>query len=418
MSHSLFAPSAAHRWMACPGSMAFPENREDGGSNDYADDGTATHGFAALQLSGKGTYDEIEVNGKKYFLDEERAARIQGYVDDVRRRAVGGHLFVERSVDLSLYLGENQGGTADAAIALPDQRLGIVEDLKDGSGEKVYASYCVKPATDTTPEVREPNPQLALYALGLLPDWEMFDTIQDVLLVIYQPKLDHVDEFKISLESLYAFGRKAKAAVELATAAMAAGPDSLTTAGYLVPGNKQCRWCLAKTRCPALRKFAEDEIRADFETIHAYPPDPPVSAAGLARAYEALPLVRIWAKAIEDEMTTRVAAGESVIGADGKPYKFVEGEEGKRTWIDEASAIAALSGVMSHDKMYTKPKVITAPQAAKVLDKGKTKEMWKDIFTPLIKRVRSKPILVLGSDDRPAFTGEAKVDDFEDEIAQ
>ena len=33
-THSLFAPSAASRWMACPGSMAFSENREQGESND------------------------------------------------------------------------------------------------------------------------------------------------------------------------------------------------------------------------------------------------------------------------------------------------------------------------------------------------------------------------------------------------
>ncbi len=32
MSHSLLAPSASSRWMACPGSMSFAENREQGES--------------------------------------------------------------------------------------------------------------------------------------------------------------------------------------------------------------------------------------------------------------------------------------------------------------------------------------------------------------------------------------------------
>src|SRR5208282_5467582 len=95
------------------------------------------------------------------------------------------------------------------AIAIPTNRSAVVEDLKDGSGEKVYASYCVQPATDTTPEVREPNPQLALYALGMLSTFELFGPIDEVLLVIYQPKLDHVDEFRIGTEALRAFGDKA-----------------------------------------------------------------------------------------------------------------------------------------------------------------------------------------------------------------
>src|SRR5271166_296246 len=265
-THSLFSPSAAHRWMACPGSMAFPENREQGESSVYADDGSATHAFAAAALDGEHfpIGHITKINGKEYTLDEERAQRIQGYCDDVRRRATGGHLFVESKVDLSNYLGAGQSGTADVAIALPVQRLGIIEDLKDGSGEKVYASYCVKPATADTAEIREPNPQLALYALGMLPNFELFGEIDNVLLVIYQPKLNHIDEFKISREHLRAFGAKATSAVALARAAMVSGERSLTTAGYLHAGTKQCRWCRAKHRCPELARSVADEVRLDF----------------------------------------------------------------------------------------------------------------------------------------------------------
>ena len=91
----------------------------------------------------------------------------------------------------------DQGGTPDVSVSsLPEQRLGIIEDLKDGSGERVYASYLVSPATDTTPEVREPNPQLALYALASLPDWDMLgDPVEEILLVIYQPKVGIIDEY-------------------------------------------------------------------------------------------------------------------------------------------------------------------------------------------------------------------------------
>ena len=425
-THSLFAPSAAHRWMACPGSMAFPENREQGESNEYADDGTASHELAARALRKKQSAlrfidTEIVINGKTYVFDYERCERIQGYLEDVRRRSTGGYLLIEQRVDLADYLGQDQGGTADAAIAVPDQRLGIIEDLKDGSGEQVYASYIVQPATDTTPEVREPNPQLALYALGMLPSFELFGEIDEVLLVIFQPKLDHADEFKISVSDLRTFAEKARIAVELSTAAMAAGENSLTTAGYLNPGKKQCRWCRAKARCPALLKSVQDETYSDFEDVEAQPPampGPVSDSKKLARAYAMIPLIEQWVDAVTAEMQQRVTNGQQIIGPDGKPYKYVEGKEGARKWKDEAAAESALAGQLSPDQMYTPRKVITAPAAAKLLKKKKTEAMWNDVFEPLIARPRGKPILTIGSDSRPVYSGALTSDDYEDEISQ
>jgi hypothetical protein len=392
--------------------MSFAENREDGGSSEYADDGSATHHFAASQLQGH-TYDigdMILINGKEYTLDEERAARIQGYVDDVRRRAIGGHLFVERSSDVA----PNVGGTADAAIALPKQRLGIVEDLKDGSGEKVYASYVVKPATDTTPEVREPNPQLATYALGLLPDFELFGPIDNVLLVVYQPKLNHIDEFLISVEHLRLWGAKLNLAVFQAQEVV----DGIVHDDDFNPGKRQCRWCRARTKCDALAKYVENEVRADFETIAAQPPLAPTDTKKLAAAYEAVPLIEQWCVAVKAELQRLVSDGQEVIGPDGKPYKYVEGKEGSRKWTNEDEAKAALMGQLPPDKVYQPQKVITAPQAAKLLDKKATKALWTDIFEPLISRPRGQPILTLGSDERPTFTGASGIEDFQDEISQ
>ena len=423
-THSLFAPSAASRWMACPGSMAFSENHEQGESNAYADDGTASHELAAMALRKKQSAlhfmdTEIVINGKTYTFDYERCERIQSYLDDIRRRAATGYLLVEQHVDLSAYLGSDQGGTADAVIAAPDQRLGIVEDLKDGSGEQVYASYIVQPATDTTPEVREPNPQLALYALGMLPSFELFGEIDEVLLVIFQPKLDHIDEFRISVVRSRLLGQKAALAVELSTAAMAAGESSLVTAGHLNPGKKQCRWCRAKARCPALLKSVQDETYSDFEDMEATPPAVPITdRKKLARAYAMIPLIEQWVDAVTAEVQKAVTDGEEIIGPDGKPYKYVEGKEGARKWKDEAAAESALAGQLSPEQMYTPRKVITAPAAAKLLKKKKTEAMWNDVFEPLIARPRGKPILTIGSDSRPVYSGALTSDDYEDEISQ
>jgi len=398
--------------------MAFPENQEtDGSSSSYADDGSATHHWGAKALRNEPIEvgDEIQINGATYTLDEERISRVAAYAEDVARRAIGGYLHVERFISLAGVLGEGQGGTPDAAIVVPEKCVGIIEDLKDGSGERVYASTLVQPATDTTPEVREPNPQLALYALGMLPEFEMFGEIDNVLLVIYQPKLGHIDEFPIDVEALKTFGKKASLAVELARAALGAGPDSLTTLGHLYPGTKQCRWCRAKANCPALAQFVADEVRADFDTIEAEEPKVPTDTKQLAKAYNAVPLIEMWCKSVKTEAHNAVLSGKEIIGVDSKPLKFVEGKQGDRTWTDPLTAEAALVGQLG-PKAYSEPKLLTAPAAGKLLDKKATKQIWKDVFEPMIKRATGKPTLTLGSDPRPPVSGVASAEDFTDEL--
>jgi hypothetical protein len=405
--------------------MAFPENQAtDGGSSVYADDGSASHELHAMTLaSGKDCIDflgmKISINGREYVFDEERCTRMQGCVDDVRRRAIGGHLFVEQWIDLSDYLGKDQGGTTDVAIALPAKRMGIVSDLKDGSGEKVYASYVVVPATETTEEIREPNPQLGLYALGLLKDLELFGEIDSMLLVINQPKLNHIDEFPISVEDLKAFGKKAAAAAKIAGEMVGCDPQSLTVAGHLNPGVKQCRWCRAQAEaCLARLQFVQNAAKADFETIASVDVTGlvPRDTNKLSAIYQAVPFIEQFCTLVKSQLQKLVADGEKVIGPDGQPYKYVEGKEGTRKWEDEKAAEAALLGVLSREKVYTEPKVITAPAAAKLLDKKATKELWKDQFEPLIVRPRTQPVLTIGTDPRPAFSGAAQASDFDETL--
>jgi hypothetical protein len=389
MTHSLFAPSSAHRWINCPGSITFPENQEAGPSSTFADDGTASHEFGAraLEYGWDIIGSMINVNDTTYYLDEERRDFVQIYVEDVRRRAIGGVLFVEHWVDLSHLLGEDQGGTCDAGIIVGDQI--IVEDLKYGTGEKVYASYDGKI-----------NPQLGLYLLGLLKDAQLLGhEIKTATGVICQPRLGHIDEFTVSIDELEAFGRKAEVATY---------PES----NKLNPSDRTCRWCRAKSKCPALAAFVAKEVALDFEDVAE-----PAAPNDLAKAYRAVPLVTQWCKAVEAEVVKQVTEGKEVIGPDGKPYKFVQGDEGKRQWIDEAAAEAALVGQLA-EKAYAPKKIITAPVAAKILDKKTTKALWTDVFSPLIQRARGRAMLVQGSDPRPAYNNVATADDFAEDLSE
>lgn len=452
--HSVFAFSASPRWVPCPGSMAYPENTADGDAGVYADEGTAAHTLAAILLKDKiGMVAEdwigkIIKGGKREFeVTEEFAAHVQTYVDDVQRRAIGGFLMVEQRVTLEGVEGfdESNYGTSDAIIAINAKNdmdllsrklasegdgkyeryaYGVVEDLKFGMGEKVYAwerAYEGAPFTmevylddaANTATTVVPNYQLMMYALACLADIRLLiDDPSHILIVINQPRLGHISELRVPIAVLERFALFAADALRVATNAMGFNPNDPKLENWLNPGEKQCRWCRALTRCPAAAKKVQKEVSADFDVIGTEPPVAPVNAPQIARAMLAVPFVSDWCRAVMARANELVAAGANIMGPDNKPYKFVEGKLGDRKWADEKKAEDALTGVLG-DKAYQPQKILTASGASKILDKKKTKATWDDVFVPLIKRAPGKPMLVMGSDPRPAFSPASSSDEFE-----
>lgn len=414
--HALFSPSAAHRWIECPGSFAYPANTQDGGSSSYADDGTMSHIWAALALAQGWDAEEMigatgnvrEGDETIYTMDEERAGYIQTYLDMVRQLALGKHLYVEHWVDLSDWLGKDQGGTCDAGIIEPG--LVTAVDFKYGMGEKVEAFYL-----DANGE-EQPNHQLGLYAAGLICDAELLGyTITGARLIVSQPRIGNHSEKTFPAAKIMALMDRAAYASVLAGACLVQTPQQAEQ--FMNPGDKTCRWCRAKAECPKLAKFVADETRSDFETIAADPPGVMSSMSTnkeyLGKAMVAVPLIRQWCTEIEAETAKAVQNGIQITGSDGKPLKFVEGKMGNRKWADEAAAEAALVGQLA-EKAYEPKAIITASAAAKLLDKKKTAALWNDVFSPLITRAPGKPILALGSDERPPYTGKAEAQEFDD----
>lgn len=428
--HSVFAFSASPRWIACPGSMAYPENTAEGVDGGfYADEGTAAHTLAASVLKNRFTSAasaiglKIKAGTREFEVTEEFAGHVQTYVDDVRARAIGGYLMVEQRVTLEGIEGfdESNYGTSDAVIALPG--YGIIEDLKFGQGEKVNAwefahtdsPFAMNMELDSTDSAEVvPNYQLMMYALACLADIRLLiDNPTHILIVINQPRLGHISELRVPLGALERFAVFASDALRQAERAMANGIQKTEThwADYLNPGEKQCRWCRALARCPAAAKHVQQEVAADFDIIGAKPPIVPVNAPQIAKALLAVPFVSDWCRAVMAKANELVASGVQVIGPDDKPYKFVEGRQGDRKWKDEKAAEAALTAQLA-DKAYTH-KLLTAAAAAKILDKAKTKELWNDLFAPLVSRAPGRPTLALGSDPRPAFSPASSADEFE-----
>ena len=350
----------------------------------------------------------MELNGATYTMDEERAEFCRAYTDDVRMRAMGGVLLVEQRVDLSAWLGDGQGGTSDAIIVLPEKRKLIIEDLKYGQGEQVFAYR---------------NAQMMCYALGALEIASVYcDEIETIEMVVCQPRLYHIDSWECSVAELLEFGERAKQSVADSRAAIESTSHVITWSDadyellepYCDPADKTCRWCQAKPVCTKLARKVVEEVGREFENVEVTPPEVPRDSARLSTAMNAVPLITQWCKAVAAEVNRRVREGEEVIGADGKPYKIVEGKKGKRVWKDELLAEAELMQHLTPDKMYKPAPIITVAQAAKLLDKKATKQLWKDKFAPLASQEPGKPLIVLGSDPRPPYAGVATADEFEE----
>jgi len=304
----------------------------------------------------------------------------------------------------------------DAGIALPGE-IDVI-DLKFGMGERVFAAqaYAIEPigefsfhmAGEVLPWI-VPNYQLMMYALGGVDLLAMFGPFTHVNLHIVQPRLDHIDVVRVPLHILEAFGMYAGERIRNAADVLCGeAPPAFS------PGTKQCRWCRAKDKCPSLAAKVQAEIGAEFDTLAAVDVSPSrADNAALVAKYSVLSLIEDWVRAVRSELESRVMKGVEIIGMDGKPMKVVLGDEGPRKWRDEKLAEAALLGQLPVDKVYAPQKIITAPAAAKLLDKKKTAQLWTDFFGPLITRAQGKPVIALGSDPRPIYNAAASADEFE-----
>ena len=271
LGHSTFSASGSHTWLACPGSI--PLSALAGGertSSEYAAQGTAAHLVLTWALNNKAlalSYPNLTemVDGYLIDIDEEMTSNVQitlDYVWGILASHPGAILLVDRRVNYAGWIGvgRDQGwGTLDIAIIIGNEIVTI--DLKYGKGVRVEAGHDTEVIGDAV-VAREPNSQLALYALGILTEVEDFAEIERVRLVISQPRvLEAPSEYDLSLSDLKAWAQHV--AVPGAQASVQAGgklakvQDAVAQLEweeeFLRPGPDQCRWCKAKATCPKLR---------------------------------------------------------------------------------------------------------------------------------------------------------------------
>ena len=253
--HARLAPSAAHRWINCTGSLAIEEQCPPQPESEFAAEGTAAHELAEHCLNNNDVaHAYIGVEFNKFIVDEDMAAHVQTYLDNIHEYAEHNHLYVEKRVNFSCAIGvAGSFGTADAIILTNDHKELQIHDLKFGRGVQVFA---------------ESNEQLMTYGLGA---YDLFSTVAEIerlRFVIHQPRLGWLDDWDVGVGALLDFRDEAYDAAQDAT--HMADNFGHQTAIYgvddleLTPGEKQCRWCRAKTDCPAIAQHVLNTVADDF----------------------------------------------------------------------------------------------------------------------------------------------------------
>ena len=387
--------------MACPGSVTleapFPDT-----SSEFAAEGTLAHEVAAkcldsgldpVELIGR----EFDVDGFDFVVDQTMADHVKDYMKLVHEYAEGGQLLVEKRVGIGHLTGEEgAGGTSDAIIIKGSEI--IVIDLKYGMGVRVDAGN---------------NPQLMMYALGALNEYDLIGDFDTVTMVIHQPRLNHVSEYSIPVQELLQFGYVVQVKAKDVSAAITY-QDQLDTWNddYLNPGEKQCKFCKAKATCPALRAEMAEVVggSADLSDFADLVPQEITSETSdnyLPVAMSKVEMVEQWCKAVRAETERRLLAGQPVTG-----YKLVQGRAGNRDWKDPKAVEEMMKKTfrMRDDQVYDL-KLISPTKAEKVFKENPKR--WANLQEQIV-RSDGKPSVAPATDNRPEMVVKPVMDDFRD----
>lgn len=364
-AHAVLSASGAARWMACTPSALLEAELPDS-TSEAAEQGTAAHELAEHKLR-KATKQRSE-RPLSHWHDDDMEVYTDHYVNYVTNLITdGAELFIEQRLDFS-HLVPDGFGTGDAVI-IADGTMHLI-DLKYGQGILVEA---------------EGNPQLRLYALGALNQFDMLYDIDDVVMHIYQPRRGNIANATMSVADLETWG---ETIVKPAAALAAAGE------GQFVAG-EHCTFCKLKNTCRARSEQALEIAQWEFE------PTVDLTDDEIAQALKIAPLAKKWIADLEKYATTAaVDHGKTWPG-----FKVVEGRS-IRKWVDE-QAVATAAESAGYKDVWNK-KLIGITEMQKLMGK----QEFTDVLGDLVHKPDGKPTLVPVEDKRPALEQHTAESDF------
>lgn len=408
-AHARLAPSASHRWMACPGSVRMEAGFPDS-SGVYAAEGTAAHELAAHCLqhdfevaSFLGRVIDIDepFGGKilksgadgvtRFEVTEEMVDAVEVYLDVVRsltgrdRNLKNPAVIVEIEQKLDMtHLHPEIFGTGDAVVYQKNAAWLHVIDLKYGKG------VVVDPVE---------NPQLMLYGAGAVRRYRGY-RIEGITLHIVQPRApgSPVRSWQTDVLTLLEFEDEIRERAKLTEAE-----------GASLAAGEHCRFCKAAGVCPAIAEHSMKLALAEFgdtSTVEGgffpeitVPDAPSLTPDQMAYMLSAADLIGNWVKAVQEHAHAEAVAGRMPTG-----FKLVP-KRASRKWKDEDEAATMLAALAVDP--WQEPKLKSPAQVESAVGKKRFAGLLSDAedlgFDAPVTKVSSGTNLVPIADPRQSI---------------
>ena len=360
-AHAVLSASASKRWLNCPPSAKLNAEIPDI-TTEYAKEGTDAHELAEYKVNQLlGIKADNPTENLDYYNQEmeDCTDSYAQYIAEQMSQYSSPVVMVEQRLDFSRYVPDGFG-TGDCIIVADD--VLTVIDFKYGKGVAVEAEH---------------NPQMMLYALGALEMFSILYDINEIKMVIFQPRIENISEFSMSVPDLLNWAEN-----ELKPKAELAAKGE----GEFFAG-EHCRFCKVKATC---RKRAEYNL-----TIAKYDFAPPdmLEDSEIEMILERADALIAWAADVKE-----YALSEALKGRKWNGYKVVEGRS-NRKYTDEKMAAAVVK--KAGKDPYSEPKILGITEMTKLLG-GRKK--FDELLSKYVCKPQGKPTLVPESDKRKEWS--------------
>jgi hypothetical protein len=360
--------------MACPGSVALSKDvpRKD---TVFSKEGTAAHKLGEIAYeAGMHPSNWLGEKVEDVEVTHDMVNAVAIYVDYLRDLAIlDNELMLEHKFDLSkLNPPAPMFGTSDCTCYVPHEFKLIVADYKHGAGVAVEV---------------ENNTQLMYYALGAMLELGKKKKVEEIEMVIIQPRAQHRDgpirKWSCTRQDILKFAGDLIAAAQKTMV-----PEADLHAG------KHCRFCPAQPRCPALHHEAKEIAKLEFTETAPLVDPRLLSAEQVGYILERADLIEDWVRSIRVHVQSELESGKNVPG-----WKLVQ-KRALRSWNSPTEVIQWAEKIgLDKEELYDY-KMKSPAALEKVVGK---KDLPKDLYSA----VSSGYTLAPASDPRTAITSVA-----------
>lgn len=373
MAHAILSASGAHKWLNCPPSARLEEPIPNK-SSEYAAEGTLAHELGEITLRkelGEITTRKFNAEAKKIEADKLYTADMPDYVG----------IYVDTCLEK---VAEAKATTPDAVFKV-EQRLDFSKWVPDGFGTGDFVviadgtmEICDLKYGKGVPVSAKNNPQMMLYALGALNEFEFLYDIENIRMTIIQPRLDSISSFEITADELLEWGEKGvKPLAELA----------FKGEGEFYAG-EHCGFCRAKCICKARADKNLELAKYEFRT------SPELSDKDIADILGKVDELVKWASDVKEHALEQALKGTTYEG-----FKVVEGRSNRKYADQDVVADILMANDFTIDKIYKPRELQGLTNMEKIVGKKKLTQLVGDY----IIKPPGKPTLVPEEDKREPY---------------